>query len=80
MLCLNPNCTAGKFIGACTAISGVLVIALPIPIVVNNFAAFYNGTKKKARQIARRDAKERWLKEEAEERRRFLISIGENPD
>ena len=55
----------------------MLVIALPIPIVVNNFAKFYNETKKKQVQLARKVEKEKWKIQEEQERRRFLISIGE---
>jgi hypothetical protein len=37
---------AGKLIGAMCAVCGVLVMALPIPIVVDNFADYYSEQKK----------------------------------
>ena len=57
--------------GACTAVSGVLVIALPVPIVVNNFAQFYQDTKKKEVSLKRREEKLKRLKEEEEARRQM---------
>ena len=58
----EPLIFAGKLIGACCAVSGVLLMALPIPIVVSNFAEFYKETEKKEKQLARKAEKESRLR------------------
>ena len=44
----------GKLIGSCCGVSGILVMALPIPIVVENFGAYYMEQKKRAGAAAKR--------------------------
>ena len=39
----NPETFLGKIIGGCCALSGVFVLTLPIPIVVNSFATYYKN-------------------------------------
>ena len=54
-----PETVLGKIVGSITAVCGVLVMALPIPIVVDNFANYYSEQKKLEAQELKREAEER---------------------
>ena len=43
-------------IGSCCGVCGVLVMALPIPIVVDNFADYYSEQKKLEAKELKREA------------------------
>ena len=56
---ISPVTPFGKIIGSCCAICGVLVIALPIPIIGNNFAAFYKNERRREQLKEKKAALER---------------------
>ena len=40
---MNPSTFMGKFICGMCAVTGIFILTLPIPIVVNSFASFYRN-------------------------------------
>ena len=56
---IAPTTALGKLIGSMCAICGVLVIALPIPIIGNNFAAFYKNERRREQLAEKKLAIER---------------------
>lgn len=53
----------GRVIGAMCAVSGVLAIALPVPVIVSNFEYYYK--EELARQIAEQSRQNKKAREEA---------------
>ena len=55
----SPTTLLGKLVGSACAVSGVLVMALPIPIVVDNFGNYYKEQKKLEARELKKEAQEK---------------------
>ena len=53
---LHPTTTTGQIIGSFCCVVGVLIISLPIPIIVNNFAEFYKDKMRIENTLNKRNA------------------------
>ena len=51
---MTPKTYLGMLVGSFCALTGVLTIALPVPVIVSNFALFYSHTKARAKLPKRR--------------------------
>ncbi|KAI1714676.1 ion transport protein [Ditylenchus destructor] len=51
---MTPHTYLGKIIGSICALAGVLTIALPVPVIVSNFAMFYSHTQARSKMPKKR--------------------------
>ena len=65
---MSPSTGIGMCVAVATCISGVLVMSLPVPIIVNNFSAFYHNTKRVQVTVQRRADKKAMQEEEEKQR------------
>ena len=65
---MSPTTGIGMCVAIATCISGVLVMSLPVPIIVNNFSAFYHNTKRVEVTVQRRADKKAMQLEEEQQR------------
>lgn len=49
-----PETIAGKVVGGVCSLSGVLVIALPVPVIVSNFSRIYHQNQRSDKRKAQR--------------------------
>lgn len=52
-----PETIAGKIVGGVCSLSGVLVIALPVPVIVSNFSRIYHQNQRADKRKAQRVSK-----------------------
>lgn len=51
---MTPHTYLGRIIGSVCALMGVLTIALPVPVIVSNFAMFYSHTQARSKMPKKR--------------------------
>ncbi|CAL8242587.1 unnamed protein product [Merluccius merluccius] len=53
-----PKTVIGKLVGSVCSLSGVLVIALPVPVIVSNFSRIYHQSQRAEKRRAQKASKE----------------------
>ena len=49
-----PKTVIGKLVGSVCSLSGVLVIALPVPVIVSNFSRIYHQSQRAEKRRAQK--------------------------
>jgi potassium voltage-gated channel Shal-related subfamily D protein len=57
-----PKTWAGKLVGGVCSLSGVLVIALPVPVIVSNFSRIYHQSQRADKMKAQRKARQQRIR------------------
>ncbi|KAF0308619.1 Potassium voltage-gated channel protein Shal [Amphibalanus amphitrite] len=52
-----PSTAMGKLVGGVCSLSGVLVIALPVPVIVSNFSRIYHQSQRADKRKAQKKAR-----------------------
>ncbi|KAF2359364.1 Potassium channel voltage dependent Kv4 C-terminal, partial [Trinorchestia longiramus] len=52
-----PHTPMGKIVGGVCSLSGVLVIALPVPVIVSNFSRIYHQNQRADKRKAQKKAR-----------------------
>ncbi|XP_041934148.1 potassium voltage-gated channel subfamily D member 2 [Alosa sapidissima] len=60
-----PKTIVGKVFGSICSLSGVLVIALPVPVIVSNFSRIYHQSQRAEKRRAQKEAETEPVSEEA---------------
>ncbi|XP_059143390.1 potassium voltage-gated channel protein Shal-like, partial [Physella acuta] len=55
---MTPDTITGKIVGGVCSLSGVLVIALPVPVIVSNFSRIYHQNQRADKRKAQKKARE----------------------
>ncbi|KAI6207042.1 hypothetical protein M3Y94_00984600 [Aphelenchoides besseyi] len=54
---VTPSTVSGKIVGGVCSLSGVLVIALPVPVIVSNFSRIYHQSQRADKRKAQKKAR-----------------------
>lgn len=57
---MTPTSIMGRVVGGVCSLSGVLVIALPVPVIVSNFSRIYSQNQRADKRKAQKVLRPKW--------------------
>lgn len=73
-----PMTVAGKLFGSVCSLSGVLVIALPVPVIVSNFSRIYSQNQRSDKRRAQKRARLARIRASKNRKYTSLVSVKES--